>query len=296
MNITDVLGQELGYLAEVLKAVEVPLIVGGGYGLLLRQKHIESSKIRTVRPFPRTRSTQDLDLFLSIEFITSPEKMTALKEALLERGYQSIPGAYHYQFSREVDVFETKRTVKIDLLAPPPRDAELLKQMKVDSRRLRPKAVTEIHAHVCEEAFSVAEKALYVEVKGDSTVSVMLPHPFSFFLLKLFAYRDQVHNQEKEYGRYHAFDIYRVAAMTSETEYAEVMSLARKYADDELVKEAGRIVSTLFDSTQSTGVLAIREYAIVEEFDLEPVQIDEFVIDLKTFFGPEPRGTSRQFK
>lgn len=69
--ITDILGQELQRLAEIVNPVGVPVIIGGGYGLLLRQRYIENGGHRTIRAIPLARSTQDLDLFLTVEFVLS---------------------------------------------------------------------------------------------------------------------------------------------------------------------------------------------------------------------------------
>jgi hypothetical protein len=66
-EITDVLRAELERLAGALQPRGVPLIIGGGYGLLLRQEHIAHSGVRTVREIPAARSTNDLDIFLSVE-------------------------------------------------------------------------------------------------------------------------------------------------------------------------------------------------------------------------------------
>ena len=85
MDITDVLGDELAELAVILKKIDIPLIVGGGYGLLLRQKYIEQSQLKTLRDIPKSRSTDDIDIFLSMEFVADHDCMSALKEALAQR-------------------------------------------------------------------------------------------------------------------------------------------------------------------------------------------------------------------
>jgi len=81
-EITDILRAALAALAEASHPHGVPLIVGGGYGLLLRQEHIANSGVRTVREIPEARSTNDLDIFLSVEIVTNADKMGALRDVL----------------------------------------------------------------------------------------------------------------------------------------------------------------------------------------------------------------------
>lgn len=57
--ILDLLREELCTLAQTLATNGITLYVGGGYGLLLRQRHIVESADRTLRPIPPERSTQD---------------------------------------------------------------------------------------------------------------------------------------------------------------------------------------------------------------------------------------------
>lgn len=54
----DVLRTELMALAGTLHVRGVPLIVGGGYGLLLKQEHLVSRGARTVREIPQSRATK----------------------------------------------------------------------------------------------------------------------------------------------------------------------------------------------------------------------------------------------
>lgn len=97
---------------------------------------------------------------------------------------------------------------------------------------------------------------------------VYLPHPFSYLLLKLFALRDQVDDEEKGYGRHHAYDIYITIAMTTEEEWSQALQLREKYADTDQVTEARAIVNRLFAGTESLGVLRLREHARSNNYEL----------------------------
>lgn len=39
---------------------------------------------------------------------------------------------------------------------------------------------------------------------------VFLPHPYSFLMMKLFAFRDWLDDADKEFGRYHALDAAKI--------------------------------------------------------------------------------------
>ena len=124
------------------------------------------------------------------------------------------------------------------------------------------------------------------EYAAEPRTIVLLPHPFAFLLLKLFAYRDQHQNADKNYGRYHAFDIYRIVAMITETEYPEIEAQARRYNQEAQLVEARHVITELFQSDTSKGTLAVREYAETEEFNLSAEQASEFITDLSRLLDP----------
>lgn len=287
-EIGDVLRAELEGLAGALHPHGVPLIVGGGYGLLLRQEHAARSGVRTVREIPEARSTSDLDIFLAVEIVTDAERMGALRDVLRTSGYTPIAGAEHYQFQKAVTYRGTQRSIKVDLLAPPPRDPNLLARVRVDARRIRHRETTGIHAHTTPEAFSIAEGVLPIELGGAPAIRVLIPHPYSFLLLKLYAYRDRRDDPAKELGIYHAFDLYRIVAMMNEEEYAITERLRDRYAGDEIVVEAQRIVAEFFADLDSPGAMAILEHARIAGATIRDGALHGFLEDLRTFF-PKPR-------
>lgn len=53
-----------------LRHEDLRLIIGGGYGLYLKQEHVRQEGVRTLfREWPEARSTNDLDLFLRPELL-----------------------------------------------------------------------------------------------------------------------------------------------------------------------------------------------------------------------------------
>lgn len=106
----DLLLQELRALASKLTVHNIPLILGGGYGILLRANHIQRTGVRTrIEDIPPTRSTADLDIFIASEVIIDSNKTHLIREALDELGYVPVDTAKYYQFFREVNLSGTTR-------------------------------------------------------------------------------------------------------------------------------------------------------------------------------------------
>ncbi len=291
MTILDLLGDELQRLAAALKPRGIRVIIGGGYGLLLRQQHVEDSGVPTLRPIPTARSTNDLDVFLTVELVADAEKMAMLGTVLADHGFEVVEGAEYYQFARPVTVGGRETSLKVDLLAPPPRPGtELRAKVKVDSRRVRPKkrdkSAPIVQAHTTEEAFTIEEHTLVLSL-GGSGVEVLVPHPFSFLLLKLFAYRDRREDEVKGYGRYHAYDLYRIVAMMTAKDFQQAGALRNRYLDDEVVIEAREIVAELFADADAEGALAVLEHArTVADRALTREDVAAFTNDLGELLPP----------
>ena len=285
----DPLRGELYTLALALRGRDVPLVVGGGYGLLLRQRHLVESGAQTLRRVPPARSTEDLDVFLSAELIADTGRVVALRDALAALRYEGVEGALYYQFEREVDYRGQRRTVKVDLLAPLPDDDNARAGLKYDGRRVRPRDVRGIHAHTSPEALTVAEHPLAVELGGDGgPVTVYVPHPYTYLVLKLHAYRDRREDADADFGRHHAFDLYRTLAMATEPEWESAQALRDRFGVAEPVREAGRIAHDLFGGEIAPGTLALQEEARRSGFDLLGQDTLAFMRDLHELFPPPP--------
>jgi hypothetical protein len=283
MNGNPLLDQ-LRQFAERLAEKNISLIIGGGYGLLLKANHIEGSGARTrLDQIPVARSTGDIDVFLTTEVIIDKGNMAAIRQALDELGYSPVPGAEFYQFFREVTIGGAKRNLKFDFLAAPVL-GEQAKKVRADVRRIRPRgAEAPMHAHATPEALTVEEHLLAVDIgEADKHVEVFLPHPFSYVLLKLFALRDQLDNAAKEFGRHHAFDIYSTWAMMTEEEFGQAEDLRRHYADLGVMPEAIEIADALFADENAKGMIRLQEHARL--IQLELVETTEFRKDISSLF------------
>lgn len=278
----DPLRKELQALARDLQARDIPLIVGGGYGLLLRTELIRSSGSRTLIPdLPTARSTEDLDIFLKAEVISDPDKTDPIREALDRLGYEPIPTAKYFQFQREVEYLGRVRKVKVDFLAAPV-PGELSEKVKADNVRLRPRGGKGLHAHVTPEALTVEEYLIAIDIgEGDENLTIYLPHPFSYLLLKLYALRDRLHDESMSYGRHHAFDLYATIAMMTEAEWEECLRLKQKHKDAPRVIEAHHIAADLFADTTAIGALRLREHIRSTGYNLSEERLNVFLETLQ---------------
>ena len=281
----DPLLNQLRQFADKLAEKNISVIIGGGYGLLLKAKHIQRTGARTrLDQIPVARSTGDIDVFLTTEVIVDKNKMAAIRQALDELGYSPVPGAEYYQFFREVVIAGVPRNLKFDFLAAPVPSEEA-KKVKADVRRIRPRGSTEtpMHAHTTPEALTIEEHLISIDIgEANQSIEVFLPHPFSYTLLKLFALKDQIDIRAKEFGRHHAFDIYTTWAMMTEEEFGQAEEIRTQYADVDVIPEAIKIASTLFIDENAKGIIRLKEHAGIEK--IEVVEIDEFVKDIRTLF------------
>lgn len=285
----DPLRDELRRLARSLEGQGIKLIVGGGYGLLLRAEYVRRSGVRTrFAELPGARSTNDIDIFLGAEIIVDGAKTTLIREALDELGYVPVESAKFYQFVRPIEYAGLPRGVKIDFLAAPV-EGEGAAKVKSDARRIRPRAAKGLHAHTTPEALTVEDHLLAFDVNADTdepSLMVYLPHPFSYLLLKLFAFHDQIESEEKRHGAYHAFDIYRTIGMMTEAEWGEAHEMRDRYAATEPVSRARGIVRELFSGIEARGVLRLRDHArtVGEVLPLE--QLRELIGDVRELLPP----------
>lgn len=105
--------------------------------------------------------------------------------------------------------------LRIDVLGQIPEDRSGL---SIRERRMRPHGFSGLHAHPLAEAAFIHIDPLAMPVcAGPDGGSVQIPHPFSYMILKLFAFEDRKDDDRVDRGRHHAFDLYRIVAMLTRT-------------------------------------------------------------------------------
>ncbi len=255
----DPLKEQLIILTRALQGHDIKLIVGGGYGLLLRTEHILRTRpVTRAREIPIARSTEDLDLFLSVEIITSLKKMETIRDTLENIGF--IPEAEYFQFKIQAEPERPERVVKVDLLAALPETEDQLRMVRIKRPRIRPKDAKKIHAFLTDEAVTLDEELFPINISRDgSPLFVYLPHPFTYLVLKLFALRDRIDDDTR--APYHAYDVYRIIAMMTEEDWNQAVNLSEKYENEPKIREAGEIVKSLFANDESRGVTRIYQHA-----------------------------------
>lgn len=264
----DYLRAALLDLLHELEVSDVRLMLGGGYGLFLKQEHLASSDTMTlISPdrWPEARATNDLDFLLRPEIVARAEHMKTIRDALRRLGFQPVDGAEFYQFAKSLG---GSLFVKIDFLAGPLGEHEDPSRVKIDARRVKSKPSVGLHAHRTDEAVAYELEPIAVPITGTRSTGeaaacdVLIPQAFTYLMMKLFAFRDRKDDQDKEFARHHALDLYRIVAMLTETEDQTVRKLAARHRDNERVREGCTIVSSLFDEPTALGVLRMREHAL----------------------------------
>jgi hypothetical protein len=259
--VDDILRAALRELVRTISAGGIRVFLGGGYGLYLKQLHLMESGQRSFLPretWPRPRSTPDLDIFLPTEMVIDLRHMVQLRAILDGLGYAPDEGGKFMHFEKAVP----QGRVRVELLTGPIR-SEQLERVRLKRPRVRPRGDVELHAYLTDEAVALEVAPLEVPI-GDA-VSVLIPNAFTFLVMKLHACHDRLDDEDKQLGRHHALDVYRLLAMLSEAEEEVARQLHLEHRESSAVKRAAEIVSEHFADATSRGVLRMREHALAHE-------------------------------
>ena len=285
ITIPDLQTALLDLLHEV-QSTDIKLIIGGGFGIYLKTDHVRRLGVKTLfREWPEPRSTNDLDLYLRPELLIQSAKLKPLAEAIARLGYQVVPGAEKYQFVKPGPGGAQAGSVKIDILTGPQSRFQGTR-VKTDARRARPNPSVGIHAHPVNEVPTLEEGLLPKTLAGRLSsgepwqTEIFLPQPYTFLMMKLFAFKDRLSDVNKEFGRYHALDLYTILATTIEIEWNDALGFRDQQGDDPYIMEAGRLVSKHFSALDRLGMLRLRE----SHYYRPELQLDEFMSVLKELF------------
>lgn len=285
MSMPDLKTSLLDLLYEIRKS-EIVLIIGGGFGIYLRSEYIRGNAERTLlQEWPAPRSTNDLDLFLRTEFLIDSTKIKPLADALQDLGYTAVIGAEKYQFINSRAEGRNAGSVKIDILTGPPEFFQST-HVKVDERRIRPQPSVGLHAHPVPEAITLENEMVRILLEGKLNngiiwqSEVLLPHPYTFLMMKLFAFKDRIDDNRKDYGRYHALDMYTVVAMMTESEWKQALTLRDLNCNDPYQREAGLIINHYFSDHDKAGIIRLRE----NPYFRPEFQLKEFISVLQELF------------
>jgi len=258
----------------------IKLVLGGGFGLFLKQLDLSTKETQTLLPvvaWPKPRTTNDLDLFVPLELLVTLADMQEIRAILDELNFEAIQGSQFWQFVLPAT------EVKIDILTGPVTE-EAKPQLKMDdNRRVRPKGDLKLHARHTPEALGLHENQEKILVPGQLSDGkeyqgmIHIPSPFSYLMMKITAFGDQVDNEKKDFGRHHALDIYRIVAMLDEEQYAQTKLQFAEHASDPSAQRVVSLVKELFGSTESPGIIRIKEHAFYDN----NLDIDAFISALQ---------------
>lgn len=268
------------------------LLLGGGLGLYLKQERLRATGARTLLPMdrlPPARTTQDIDLFLRAEVIASKEEVARYRAALDGLGFTVVAGSHWLKFSRQVAGTEVLLDVMVGPLGDH-ADAVRLKDLRARPRGLGGKSG--LHAFATREALGIESNPIRLPLGGirtdgiETTCEVLIPGAFPYALMKLGALRDRVNDPDKQEGRHHAMDLYRIVGLLTEEEIEASTRLARQYAGHEQIAEAKRTIDSLLAPPHGLGRLRLLEYQRANRASTPEVDPDLLLRELRRLIRP----------
>ncbi len=271
MNDFDRIRSTLLDLARALRDDDIPLIVGGGFGLYLKQENLQANDASTLLRLPEPRSTNDIDLFLRVDVLAKLSAAQRIAHILEGMGFRALQQARYFQWLREL---ADGHSVKLDLLVGPL--GAFKNQLKIARPRARPRGDVRLHAHMTPEAIDIDSRSKQIEVTGICTdgerfsTPIYVPQAFTYLLMKLFAFDDRKDDYRRDVGRHHAMDLYRIVAMMTESELQEAIALASRHGSNRHVERARGIIKSQFAIPTAIGILRLREHPLFQkEFDVD---------------------------
>lgn len=269
-------------LAAAFEARGLPLMLVGGFGLVLRRQWRQEQGERTlIEAVPPARATEDFDVLLTLELLADSARRLAMREALDEAGYQVEEGMKYLHFIKPDSGGAGRRNVKVDFLAPPVTEGN--ETLKEHFFRVGPKKSSEankLHGYRTPEAALLQGDTLPLPLEGQGTdgqerqTQVVLPHPFMLTLMKLCAFRDEYEGRKssgqirRDLAAKHVGDVYTLVALLTQAEADSLPELRVQNATHAVVQDAQRIVQTLLANDQMPGTLLLRENLRIESDEL----------------------------
>jgi len=283
----DILTQCLLDLLHGLEGKGFPLILCGGFGLYLKQVRRQEQGFghHPLLPgdlWPRPRTTEEIDILVRTEILADAERFSRLRQVLDDLTYRPVPGAEYMQFIRRLD---SGGWVKVDLLTGPVPDA-LGDKVTVRNRRVRPAGRSVgLHAHRADEAIGFQTNLQAISIEGYCTDGrpcqgvVFIPPAVTFLMMKLFAFNDRHRDEQKDFARHHAMDLYRVVAMLSYDEFQRTRAVISAHWQDEILQEASQMIADYFATPTSLGLIRMQEHDLFEP-DMDTREFSRALTDL----------------
>ena len=268
------------------------LLIGGGLGLYLKQEHLRITGARTLLPLdrlPPARTTQDVDLFLRSEVIASKDEVSRYRAALDQLGFVVVQGSEWLKFKRTVEGIDVLLDIMVGPLGEHANDVHL-KDLRARPRGLGGSGG--LHAFSTEEALGIEREPLRISLVGSgsdgtsSSCEVLIPRAFPYALMKLRALRDRITDANKQEGRHHAMDLYRIVGLLTEEESGASARLAREYESHVEIADANRTIDRLLAPTDGLGRIRLLEYQRTSRASMPEVNPDFLVAELRRLLAP----------
>lgn len=270
-------------LQEALAVRGISIILGGGLSLYVNLTYKKGDRFRY--PFNiQVRPTNDLDVFLTADIIADSVKFESIKNTLEQvLGYKVVDAARWFQFEKDIGLFGSKQTIKVDLLSAPPKEEDLHK-VKISDHRVRPKSVKNIHAYLTEEAKGVKIGKQIIEIP-DTFKTISIVSNFNYLIFKLHAFEDRINDPDKDYGRHHALDLFYTVARMNEEDWQNAHDHYNLHSKEAYVMKACKIRTSRFSAKNQFGMIRLLEnQAYRNNSEQHSQYLEQFMKDLSELF------------
>ncbi|MBN1514346.1 MAG: hypothetical protein JXB13_20190 [Phycisphaerae bacterium] len=265
-NPVDPMWPEFKPLWRGLQKAGSPMVLGGGYGLMLKQRWLTlNAAVPMAVPMERwldatPRVTKDVDIVVGLDLIGSREAQRRMAEAMRDCGFQVSRENPRWQFQKKLS---ESRELRVEFHSCIPEPGE--EHLRTDGVRVKHSpslGSSGIHGRQNPEAAGADLHAFSFELDG---VAIQVPNPVTWCNMKLTAMRDRRQRAEdpdrdedyREFQRNaavkHAQDVCRAVAMTTRDESDRARAVVKRIRDTRTYREAAVICHESFGGRNSWG-------------------------------------------
>lgn len=170
---------------------------------------------------PEARTTQSIHLFLRAEVIANKDGVARDRAAIDSLQFEVVETAKWLKFRRIMGGVE----VLLDVMVGPLGVYKA--SVKASGPRVRPmdlEAAQGLHARRTDDEVGIEQSPMRLPIKGvgsdgsAASCEVLIRLAFPYAPMKLGALRDRINDTDKQEGRHHAMDLYRIVGMLTEEE------------------------------------------------------------------------------
>ncbi len=265
-NPVDPIWSEFEPLWRGLQKAGSPLVLVGGYGLILKQRWLtRNATVSIAVPMERwlnatLRVTKDVDIVVGLDLMRSREAQRGMAEAMRDCGFEESPENARWQFQKKLT---EGRELRVEFHSDKPEPGE--KHLRTDGKRVKHSPSlgnSGIHGRENPEAAGADLHAFSFELDG---VAIQVPNPVTWCNMKLTAMRDRRQRAEnpdrdedyrevqRNAASKHAQDVCRAVAMTTRNESDQAPAIIGRIRDTRAYMEAAAICRESFGNLDSWG-------------------------------------------